>query len=194
MRGFNFDKYNPDNLHRLIKYVSNGKINYAVLNSDDTVLFKVENDFFIKFMFMLEQSINSDDRLSTSFEDCLASRAKPHKLYFSKDIDTEYSDKYMPSVFREGLDLSNMDKKELSYITDALNRSRRAVYFNTITKTIDGDENLFTTITVMHDFNELVSVKQYLSEIYTQIEQDIPFSEIGKLYLLDSMSGHNINK
>lgn len=193
MRGFDFDKYDQDNFHRLIKYVSKGKINYAVLNSDGTLQFKVENDFFIKFMFMLEQSINSDDRLLASFQDCLARISKPHKLYFSKDIDTEYSDKHMPPVFRDGLDLSTMDKRELSYITDALNRSRRAVYFNTIIKTIDGDENIFTTITVMHDFNELVSVKKYLPEIYTKIEQDIPVSEIGKLYLLDSMSGHNIN-
>ena len=191
MRGFDLTNYDPDNSHRLIRYVVDNKANYAVLNPDNTLKFKVTVDFQVKFLQMLQQSLESDQKLLNAFYDCMKGDLRPYKLLFSKDLSATYSDTHLPEIFKNELDAATIGKKQLLNITDTLNRSQRVVSFNTIKQDTEGKDHIFTTITVMHDLKELEFIKAYLPELYMKIEGNIPVTELGKIYLLDSISGNH---
>ncbi|MCP4021760.1 MAG: hypothetical protein GY729_07950 [Desulfobacteraceae bacterium] len=192
LRGFDFKNYNSNNSHRLIRYFVDNKTHYGILDSKNNVKFKIDIDFQIKFLHMLQQSIESDHKLLGAFHDCMNGDSRPHKLLFSKDLSAKYSDTQLPEIFKNELNTTAIGKKELLDITDTLNRSQRVVSFNTITTNTEGKDHLFTTITVMHDLKQLEPIKNYLPDLYMKIEGNIPSTELGKLYLLDSMSGiHN---
>jgi hypothetical protein len=192
MRGFDFKRYDPADSWRLIRYVVDNKTNYAVLNPDDSLKFKITVDFQVKFLQMLQQSIESDPKLLKAFYGCVAGERRPFKLLFSKDLSAVYSDTHLPEIFRNELDVAAIGKSRLLSITETLNRSQRVVSFHSITGNAEGRERISTTITVMHDLRELESIKAYLPESYMEIKEKSLKTELGKLYLLDSISENHV--
>ena len=192
MRGFDFKTYNPGNSHRLIRYMADNKANYAVLNPDNSLKFNITVDFQVKFLQMLQQAIESDPKLLSVFGECVTGERQPFKLLFSKDLSATYSDTHLPEIFRNELEEAAIGKSQLLSITDTLNRSQRVVSLHTITRNAQGRACISTTITVMHDLRALESIKAYLPESYMEIKGNSPKTELGKLYLLDSISGTHV--
>jgi hypothetical protein len=187
MRGFEISSFNAENYFRLIKFMQNNEPRYCVLNKDYKFKYWIEDKTLVNYMHLFEQSIQTDPRLREALLLCVEGKAKPLKLFFSRQLEQKYSEKRLPETYREMLNTFDISLDEKNIIADTLNSSQSIVFFNYIPKDSDGRNRLFTNISVMHDFEAIEPIKSQLPELYSKISQKMSVSDAGKLYLLDSM-------
>ncbi|MCP3923519.1 MAG: hypothetical protein GY714_13150 [Desulfobacterales bacterium] len=192
MRGFNFSKFNPDQKYKLLKLGHNGDAKCCVFDKNDKFQFWVENDTKLAYPILLEHSLRADNELQKSIAECMNEKAVAYKFFFTKKIEFQYTNMYLPKIFRQNLNSINLKQK--GNFAEILNSFQRVVSFSKLTDNDEGERGLYTNISVMHDLRALDDVKQYIPDLYTQIEQETPLTDAGKLYLLDSMSGFSNNK
>lgn len=189
MRGFDFKNYNPDKWFYLVKYESNQTPKYAVLDQSNKSLFQVKGTLFIRFLHILEQSLQSNENLKDAFRMCTEENARPLKLFFTKKLDVNYSKTYLPSLYRRFFDECHMGGPVRELITGMLNNNQRIVTFSYIPRSETGSEKMVTNISVMHDIRALEPVKSRLPDFYSKISKIALNSEAGSYYLLDTMKG-----
>lgn len=189
MRGFDFSNYDPGQFFYLVKYLENGAPRYAVLDASNTIDFHVHDNLFIRFLHILEQSLQSNENLRDAFRLCVYGNAKPLRLFFTKQLDVNYSNTYLPALYRKFFEEYQMVSSDRKMITDILNNYQRIVTFSYIPRSKTGDEKMYTNISVMHDIRALEPVKMQLPEFYSKITEIASNSEAGSYYLLDSMKG-----
>jgi predicted PhzF superfamily epimerase YddE/YHI9 len=141
-------------------------------------------------MHILEQSIRTDARLKEALGLCITGDAKPLKLFFSKKLDQSYTEKYLPMTYRKVFDTYEMNQVEKAAIASMLNNHQSVVSFNYVPRSETGKQKLVINISVLHDVKALEPIKSKLPLLYSEINRKAPQSAIGKLYLLDSMSGY----
>jgi hypothetical protein len=187
MRGFEFNSFNAENYFRLIKFMQNNEPRYCVLNQDYKFKYWIEDKTLINYMHLFEQSIQTDSRLREALLLCVKGEAKPLKLFFSRQLEQKYSEKRLPETYRKMLDTFDISLDEKNIIANTLNSSQSIVFFNYIPDDSAGRKRLFTNISVMHDFDAIEPIKSQLPELYSKISQKTSVSDVGKLYLLDSI-------
>lgn len=190
MRGFNFPSFNAHNHWRLIKFIQNNQAKYCVLNADYQLEYWVSDNELVNFMHIFERSIRTDTKLKEALCLCIKGDAKPLKLFFSKKLDQSYTEKYLPMTYRKVFDMYEMNQVEKAAIASMLNNYQSIVSFNYIPKAETGKQKLFINISVLHDVKALEPIRSKLPLLYSEINKKAPLSDIGKLYLLDSMSGY----
>ena len=190
MRGFNFHSYNARNYWRLIKFIQNNQTKYCVLNAAHRLEYWVNDSELVNFMHILEQSIRTDARLKEALGLCITGDAKPLKLFFSKKLDQSYTEKYLPMTYRKVFDTYEMNQVEKAAIASMLNNHQSVVSFNYVPRSETGKQKLVINISVLHDVRALEPIRSKLPLLYSEINKKAPQSAIGKLYLLDSMSGY----
>jgi hypothetical protein len=190
MRGFNFRSFDPHIFYRLIRFSQNNQTKYCVLKENYRLKYMVHDSALVHFMHILEQSIKTDPKLKEAFALCVAGSAKPLKLFFSKKLEQCYTEKYLPQTYRKVFDMYEINQVEKASIASMLNDHQSIVSFNYIPKTEAEKQKLFINISVLHDIKALEPIKGRLPLLYFEINKKAPPSDIGKLYLLDSMSGY----
>ncbi len=190
VRGFNFHLFNALTYYRLIKFIQNGQARYCVLNADYQLKYWVNDDELVKFMHILEQSIKTDPRLKEAISSCMKGDAKPLKLFFPQKLDQSYTEKYLPLTYRDVFDTYEINQVEKASIASMLNNHLSIVSFNYIPRSEAERQKMFINISVLHDIKALEPIKSKLPLLYSEINKKAPPSDIGKLYLLDSMSGY----
>jgi hypothetical protein len=80
------------------------------------------------------------------------------------------------------------DIKEV--ITEVLNRHQSIVTFNYVPCSGVGKNKLYTNISVMHDIKALEPIKSTMPELYSEIDKKTYTSDVGRLYLLESLRGY----
>lgn len=190
MRGFNFQSFNARNYWRLIKFIQNNQPKYCVLNANYQLEYQVNDNELVNFMHILEQSIRTDAKLKEAIGLCITGDAKPLKLFFSKKLDQSYTEKYLPMTYRKVFDMYEMNQVEKAAIASMLNNHQSVVSFNYVPRSETGKQKLVINISVLHDVKALEPIKSKLPLLYSEINKKAPQSDIGKLYLLDSMSGY----
>jgi hypothetical protein len=190
MRGFNLPSFNANNYWRLIKFAQNNQTRYCVLNTDYQLEYWVSDNELVNFMHIFERSIRTDIKLKEALRLCIKGDAKPLKLFFSKKLDQSYTEKYLPLTYRKVFDMYEMNQVEKAAIASMLNNYQSIVTFNYIPKAETGKQKLFINISVLHDVKALEPIRSKLPLLYSEINKKAPLSDIGKLYLLDSMSGY----
>ena len=194
MRGFDFTSYDPEKSYCLLRFKEDGETKYCVLNSSKKIEFWVEDPKLIYFMHLLEHSIKTNPKLSESFKLCAVCEAKPLKVFFNKQIEINYSMTHLPEMFKEVLKNHDMGLNERDVVMNSLNNLQRIISFNYIPKTGTGEEKMVTNISVMHDVRALEPIKDYLPQLYSEINKKAPVSEAGRFYLLDSIKGYHNNE
>ena len=190
MRGFDFEFYNPKSSHRLVRFHQDGKPKYCVLTYDNEIEYCIDDIELIQYMHLLEQSVRTNPKLHTAFKLCTEGNAKPLRLYFSKQLEIDYSQVHLPKVYREVFQAYDMGLAERNAILNYLNNLQFVVSFNYVPQSSSGEERLFTNISVMHDFRALEPIKDNLPLLYSEISKRAVVSEAGKFYLLDSIRGY----
>jgi hypothetical protein len=190
MRGFDFEFYDPRNAHRLIKFLQDGKPKYCVLNYYDEVEYCIDDIELIRYMHLLEQSIRTNPKLHTALKLCSQGHAKPLRLYFSKQLEIDYSQMNLPKIYREVFQTYDMGLAERNAILSYLNSLQFVISFNYVPQSNSAEEKLFTNISVMHDLKALEPIKDNLPHLYSEINKRAVVSEAGKFYLLDSIRGY----
>ncbi|MBI5056865.1 MAG: hypothetical protein HZB61_09660 [Nitrospirae bacterium] len=189
MRGFNFRAYNTHNYYRLIKFVQNNRPRYCVLDAGYKLEYWVEDNSLVNFMHVFEQSVKTDSKLREALALCVKGEAKPLKLFFSEKLEHEYSEKHLPMTYRKVFGMYDIKQDEKEAIANILNNHQRVVSFNYVPQDGTEKQKLFINISVLHDMKALESIKNKLPLLYSEIDKKAPPSDVGKLYLLDSMRG-----
>jgi hypothetical protein len=190
MRGFDFSHYNTGNSYRLIKFVCNDKVQYVVLNREKKLEFEIGDNVLIQYLQLFEQSLRTDSKLRDAFELCVRREAEPLKLFFSTKREKNYSENHLPMVYRKAMHAFKISPDVKEVITDVLNRHQSIVTFNYVPSSGVGKNKLYTNISVMHDIKALEPIKSAMPELYSEIDKKTYASDVGRLYLLESLRGY----
>jgi len=189
MRGFRFPLFNPHIYYHLIKFTQDNQTRYCVLNDMYQLEYWVKDHELINFIHMFEQSIRTDPKLREALTLCIKGEAKPLKLFFPKKLDQNYTGEYLPMAYRGIIDIYKMNDTEKAVIANMLNNHQRIVSFNYVPKCEAGRQKLCINISVLHDVKAIEPIRNLIPQLYSEIDKKAPFSDIGKLYLLDSLRG-----
>lgn len=190
LRGFDFKKFDANNVHRLIKIAQKDRIRYCVLNANFKFLYWINENETVNYIHTFAHSVRTDPGLREALTLCLKGDAQPLKLFFSKQMEQVYSEKFLPITYREVFSTYKIAPDDKEKITGTLNNYQSIVFFNYSPGSEDGRRELITNISVMHDVRALETIKARLPEIYSEINKKAYESDAGKLYLLDSLRGY----
>jgi len=190
IRGFNFKDFYAKNGYRLIKFSQNNQFRYCVLNTNYQFEYWINENILINYMHLFEQCIQSDLKLREALMLCVKGEAKPLKLFFAKQLGQDYSDKHLPTVYREVFNTHKISQDEKDTLAGTLNKFQSIVSFNFVPLSGPEKHKLCTNISVMHDFRALEPIKSHLPQVYSEINKKALVSDAGKLYLMDSLRGY----
>jgi hypothetical protein len=191
MRGFDFSAYDSGRTHRLITYQKNGKQRCCVLNSNNKVEYALDEAKLIKYMLLLEQSLQADANLKNAFDLCIKNQARPFKLFFNRQLEVDYSKSPFPKIYRDILKANDIDSNQRNFIRPSLNYMQIGISFNYIPQSDSAEDKMMTLISVLHDLRALEVLRKNLPRVYDEISKYVSVSEAGKFYLLDSIEGFN---
>jgi hypothetical protein len=191
MRSFDFSAYDSGRNHRLITYQKNGKPNGCVLNSNNKIEYALDDPALIKYMLLLEHSLQADTSLKNAFDRCINNQAKPFKLFFNRQLEVDYAKSPFPKIYNDILKAHSIESNQQNFIRPALNYMQIGISFNYMPQPSDTEDKMMTLISVLHDLRALDSLKKKLPQVYKEISKHVSESEAGKFYLLDSIEGFN---
>ena len=191
MRGFDFSAYDSGRTRRLITYQKNGKQRCCVLNSNNKVEYALDEAKLIKYMLLLEQSLQADANLKNAFDLCIKNQARPFKLFFNRQLEVDYSKSPFPKIYRDILKANDIDSNQRNFIRPSLNYMQIGISFNYIPQSDSAEDKMMTLISVLHDLRALEVLRKNLPRVYDEISKYVSVSEAGKFYLLDSIEGFN---
>ena len=191
MRGFDFTAYDSGNAHRLVVYRQNGKPKCCVLDSKNTVAYRLDNVHLLKFLVLLQQVLADDMKLNAAFGFCMRGKAKPVKLFFNRQLKVDYSKSQFPAIYRDILRDKKTNSNQQNLIRPALNYLQIGISFNYIPQPESAKDGMVTLMSVLHDLRALELLRKNLPQVYHEIEKRVGVSEAGRFYLLDSIEGCN---
>ncbi len=190
MRSYRFGSFNVHNSYRIIKFKGKDQTRYCVLNTKNKFEFWITDNELINYLHIFEQSIKADSKLREAIDNCVSGKATPLKLFFTKRLEHGYSENRLPTIYREVFNTYNISMDEKEAIINILNSSQGVVFFNYLVPADNEKQIIYTNISVMHDTRALEPIKRQLPSLYSEIEKKTSVSEVGKLYLLDSIREH----
>jgi hypothetical protein len=194
MKGFNFKSYDKNKSYRLIKFSINGRSKSCVLDSDNKVEFWIDDSNLLQYLQLFDQLIKIDPKLNISLGLCAAGKAQPLKLFFSKPFEIDYSEAYLPEVYRGMFEKLNIEKTKEDIVKRVLNNSKVGITFNYVPQSAYDEKKMFVNLSVIHNFKALDSIKDDLPQVYSEIDKMACVTEAGKFYLLDSFRGYKNDK
>ncbi len=190
MRSFKFGSFKARSSYRLIKLNGNDQTRYCVLNAKNMLEFWITDNELINYLHIFQQSIKADPKLREAINQCAIGKATPLKLFFTKQLEHGYSESRLPMIYREVFSTYNISMEEKEAIINILNGSQGVVFFNYLVPADREKQIIYTNISVMHETRALEPIKRQLPNLYSEIEKKTCLSEVGKLYLLDSIREH----
>lgn len=190
MRGFDFGSYDPGRSLRLIQFVQDGKSRGCVLGPDDAVLFWIEDMKLLRYMQLLEQSIQNNSELKDSFYQCTEGYSKPFRLFFNKQLEIDYSKSSPPEIYEEVFETCQLGDQEKYAVINSLNSLQMGISFNYIPQADSREQKLYTSLSVMHNVRALEPIKDKLPQLFSEINKRAAICGAGRFYLLDSVGGY----
>ena len=191
MRGFDFSTYDSGRSHRLIAYQKNGKQGSCVLDPNNKVEYALDDPMLLKYMLLLEHSLQSDVNLKNAFDLCIKKQAKPFKLFFNRQLEVDYAKSPFPKIYHDIFKANDIESNQRNFIRPSLNYMQIGISFNYMPQSAGSDDKMITLISVLHDLRALDLLRKNLPRVYTEISKYVSESEAGKYYLLDSIEGFN---
>jgi len=189
MRGFDFKSYDPERQFRLLKFHEKNRVRILVLDQDNKIDFELEDARIIHDMHMLEHSIQSNTNFSQSLHSCVKGETKPVTLLFNRELEVHYSNTYIPQTYREVFEYLDMQAREREMALNSLRDRQIGVLFNCVPDSESVEQKVVSHVSVIHDFQDLMPLKDNLPNFYSEINRRASFSETGRFYLLDTMEG-----
>lgn len=189
MKGFDANRFNRQSTHRLIEVSRDGEPRYFLLGKDGQIAFWVEDIQLVFYLHLLEQSLRTNRKMHDSFTSVAEGRARPLKLFFSRQFSYDYSGGHLPKIYREALRDCDMGIEEKMTLIKSLKNLQHTVSFHYIPEEGKGEDKYCTDISILHNFKAFEFLKDLMPKLYSEIDGKIPMSDIGKFYLLDSMKG-----
>ena len=189
LSGFDFTEYNSNNSHTLLCFKQNNISKAIVFNSDNNILFEVEDLNLINFLNLFNYSINNNENLNKSLYQSLNGKILPTKLFFTKNIEINYSKGNIPKTYQNFFNSYDIGDNKKESVIDTLNNSQFGISFSYIPVSVSGNNKLHTNISVIHDLNALDPIKNNFPNLFNQLNKELSLSTFGKYYLLDYIKG-----
>lgn len=186
MKGFDFESYDSENSYRLIKFYKDGNAKACVLGLNDTLEYWIDDIKLIHYLQLFDQLIRANPKLNNSLHLCTAGKAEPLKLFFNKRLEIDYSNIHLPKIYREVLEMYNIESNKRHVVMNAINNSQFGISFNYIPQSDSGEKEIVTNLSVMHSLKALEPIKDDLPHVYSEINKRSSVIGAGKFYLLDS--------
>jgi hypothetical protein len=187
MRGFDFKAFDPEKSHRMIQFSDQGRIRAFVLSPDDTPQYEIEDIEMVKFLYLLDMSLKADRTLQAIFRQCVDGGAKPLKMFFTSQMEVDYSRENLPAPYREVLDASDAGPLAKDIVARALNQRQHAISLNYMPLSAKDQGSPHTSIYIIHDVRALEPIKSSLPKLYDQISAKLLGSDKGPYYLMDAI-------
>ncbi|MCG8473290.1 MAG: hypothetical protein MI742_15725 [Desulfobacterales bacterium] len=189
LRAFDFKAFDSSHEITLYSFLKKGVPTFYVSPHQGAEGFFIEEPALFYCLHILQQSLEVNSDLKDLFGACVDGTLHPFKLFFSKQLEFQYSREHLPLLIRQELRHTMMNDQEIGTIADLLNDCQRVVSFNYVPNAVKGREKMLTNISVMHDFKALEPLKKNHPDLYNRISLKAPTTEVGKLYLLDTIKG-----
>jgi hypothetical protein len=190
MRGFDFTSYDCSRSHRLVRFVQDGKAKACVLGADDKVQFWIAEAKLIRYLQLLEQSIQRNPKLRDAFLSCANGHANPFRLFFNREMEIDYSQDNPPEIYREVFESCRLGTEERHAVISSLSSLQIGISFSYVPCMESGVPRLYTCLSVMHNVRALEPIKKDLPHLYSEISKRATICEAGRFYLLDSAAGY----
>ena len=191
LRGYDFKSYDGTRSHRLIYFIREKTPQLCLLNPENQIIFCVNDDKLLKYLYLLEHSITANPDLKQAFIQCLTGQARAIKLFFNRKLEIDYSKTHFPKVYREVFNTHKVDSNQRNLVKPSLNYLQIGVSLNYVPMSDIGEDRLYTQISVLHDLRAIETLKNNLPQVYSEISKSAFLSEAGRYYLLDSIEGHS---
>lgn len=189
MRAFDFKRYDPDNHHRLVKFIQNGKPMLCTMTHDNRVNYVLEGVELITYLQLFELALKGNEPLKNLLCHYCEGSALPLKILFNQEIKTDYSRANLPLLYRRMEESGTMGPREKILIARVLNQKQFGLSLNYIPQQGEFNERLITSIFVMQNLKALDPIKSLAPQLYWTINSNAAISEAGTFYLIDSIRG-----
>jgi hypothetical protein len=189
LRGADFVNYDRTKSFRLIRFLMDGTTRSAVLAPDGQVEFWVDDYNLVHYLQLFEHTIQTNPQLRESLQHCVQDRAVPLKLMFNQQLDIDYSQNELPSVYREIFKGHQPAEGEKEAMLSTINDRKMSISFHFLPLS-EGEGKLCTDISIMQDFRVLEPIKNNMPHLYSELSKRAAISEAGKFYLLDTIRGY----
>ena len=190
MRGFDFQAYDPDRSHRMVRFSQEGKTKACVLDAHGEVRFWIEDVKLIRYLQLLAQSVQENGRLKDALRTCAKGEAQPYRLFFNREIEIDYSRAGPPAIYQEMFKTCRLAAEEKDAVISSLSSQQIGISFSCLPRAEPGAERLYTCLSIMHNVRALEALKKDLPRLYSEIKRRAAMSEAGRYYLLDSAGGY----
>ncbi|MCF8144187.1 MAG: hypothetical protein K9N21_09730 [Deltaproteobacteria bacterium] len=190
MRGFDFRAFDPKRSHRLIRFIQDGKVKACVLDANDDVQFWIADVKRIRYLQLLEQSIERNPELRNAFLKCTEGHARPFRLFFNRKMEIDYSHADPPQIYREVFESCRLGTDEKDAVISSLSSHQIGVSFSYVPGMESGECRVYICLSVMHNVRALEPIKTDLPQLYSEISKRASMCESGRFYLLDSAAGY----
>jgi len=190
MSGFDFQKFNPDEKLRLIKFAVDGRPQAFVLGPDNKVLFNVEPIRHIYYLQILEQLLGVNPQLRESLELCRAGKARALKILFNRQVGIDYSVAPLPGIYQDVIERYKVNAKIRDKIAHAISSHQFAVMFNYLPLSDGSQGRVCSNLSLMHHLRALDTIKDADPQVYSEINSRVAINGVGKYYLLDCFRGY----
>jgi hypothetical protein len=191
LRGFDFSAYASTRSHRLITYQKEGRSCACVLHRDGRIDFWLDDGkSLLKYLLLLDHTLKANPAFSHAFERCLAGEIRPVRLFFNKQLEIDYSKANFPEVYRHVFEACKVAVNQRNLIKPILNYLQFGITLNYLPGIDEGDDRLYTFVSVLHDFRALEPLKKNLPRVYSEMGKRAQMTEAGRFYLLDSIKGY----
>ncbi|MCP4715196.1 MAG: hypothetical protein GY868_08775 [Deltaproteobacteria bacterium] len=190
MRGFDFTSHDPETSFTMLSYFRDGQREYCVLDANGQSEYRFRNKQLVRYMFLLEQSAQTNPEFAAAFNLCIQGKAKPLVLFFNEQFEIDYTKGRLPKIYQDVLNRHSMALHERNAIVQTLNNHLFGIAFRYIPETASGEEKSLTNICVLHNLAALEPIRNQLPHVYAEIHKQVPSSDTGNFYLLDNMRGY----
>jgi hypothetical protein len=189
MRGLTPDGYRTGRRHRLLRFHVNGRFFACLMTPEDNVAFWLDDIRHLHHLILLQQALETNADLKSSFEDCLKGKARALRLMLTPEMEIDYARNRTPPVYQALFDTLHLDAVKQQDVIRSLKTHQMGVSFTYVSLEEFGDPRPTTSISVLHDMKALEKVRQDVPPLYAEIRCKATRTEAGKYYLLESIKG-----
>jgi hypothetical protein len=189
LRAFPPAGFDPAHSFRLYTYSRDEQPAACVLTPIGNLDFRLPDPGLMKYLSLLQQSLNASPDLKRAFDTCFLTPARPVRLFFNRQLGVDYSEANLPEIYRDVLRTSGTAASGRSLVKPVLNYLQTAVSLSYLPAPESGEDRAVTHICILHDLRALDPLRKSLPAVYAEMSRRAFSSEAGRYYVLDSVTG-----
>jgi hypothetical protein len=189
LRAFPGPGFDASRAFRLLAYRRDGEPAACVLTPAGHLDFRLADPAAVKYLGLLESTLNACGRFRRTFASCLAGSARPVRLFFNRQIEVDYSKAGWPDVYRSVFRASEAQPDQRNLVKPVLNHLQTSVSLSYLPADDPEADRPLSHVCILHDLRALEPLRKSLPAVYAEVSRRAFSTEAGRFYVLDSIAG-----